>query len=236
MARKKKQDSGRVDAVTSAPHSEGAAPATLKVSSSAKTAGKQQVSADAIRRSTAYFAVGIALVAGVYLGTLLPALLRGDAAPVQMQAPAQDPPEQAAVSQDITKHIIELEQLVAKNPQDLAAWINLGNLYFDTHNHKGAIGAYEKALAIKPDNADVLTDLGIMYRDEKMFDQAVSAFQKAAQVNPKHQNALFNRGVVLFYDLNRKDEGRTVWRQLLAINPNAKAPDGKSVRDMVEGR
>lgn len=232
MAQKKKGLTKSAEITRSAQQSEGV---------SVKTAPKngkqgQQIPAGCVRRSTLYFAVCIALVAGVYLGTLLPSLLRDGKAPVQATVNGGQEPTQAAVSPDITKHILELEQLVAKNPQDLAAWINLGNLYFDIHNHKGAIMAYEKALALKPDNADVLTDLGIMYRDEKMFEQAVTAFQKAVQVNPKHQNALFNRGVVLFYDLNRKDEGRAVWRQLLAINPDAKAPDGKRVRDLLEGR
>lgn len=232
MAQKKKTARGMADAGRSAQQSEG-----LSISIPSKNKQQtQEIPAGHVRRGTLYFAVCIALVAGVYLGTLLPSMVRGGTAPAQSAASMEQEPTQAAVSPDITKHILELEQLVAKNPQDLAAWINLGNLYFDTHNHKGAIGAYEKALAIKPDNADVLTDLGIMYRDEKMFDQAVTAFQKAAQINPKHQNALFNRGVVLFFDLNRKEEGRAVWKQLLTVNPEAKAPDGKRVRDLIEGR
>lgn len=252
MARKKKQGAGSapiaVNGAGSAPQENALAQeAALQLkadggSTSASKASRKGAahaqSVGNVRRSTLYFSVGIALVAGVYLGTLLPGAMRTMNVSQQrtesMQAPAAA--EQATVSADITKHILELEQAVLKNSQDLAAWINLGNLYFDTHNHKGAINAYEQALKIKPDNADVLTDLGIMYRDEKMYDQAVAAFQKASQVNPKHQNALFNRGVVLFYDVGRKDEGRAVWRQLLTLNPNAKAPDGKLVRDMVEGR
>lgn len=237
MARKKKVTSGNAEPAYSAQYSkEDSTRDAPAAAGKKKHVDPQQ---HGVRHSTLYFAVGIALIAGVYLGTLLPSLLRDPVAAAQVGQPAQQgqvAEAAAPVAPDITKHILELEQLVAKNPQDLPAWINLGNLYFDTHNHKGAIVAYEKALAIKPDNADVLTDLGIMYRDEKMYPQAVDAFTRALQVNPKHQNALFNRGVVLFYDMNRKEEGRTVWRQLLAVNPMAKAPDGKSVRDMVEGR
>lgn len=232
MAQKKKTTTGKANVGHSAQQSGGL---SVNVPSKNKQQA-QEIPAGHVRRGTMYFAICIALVAGVYLGTLLPSMIRGGSAPAQFAESNGQEPAQAAVSPDITKHILELEQLVAKNPQDLAAWINLGNLYFDTHNHKGAIAAYEKALAIKPDNADVLTDLGIMYRDEKMFEQAITAFQKAAQVNPKHQNALFNRGVVLFFDLNRKEEGRAVWRELLAVNPEAKAPDGKRVRDLVDGR
>lgn len=194
-----------------------------------------------VRCSTFYFAIGIALVAGLYAGSLLPGVLRADTGMAQQQganvvasnAPAE---QQPAVSPDVSKQILDLEQAVLKKPDDLAAWITLGNLYFDIHNHKGAIIAYEKALAIKPNNADVLTDLGIMYRDEKMYDQAVKSFDKAIKVNAKHQNALFNKGVVLFFDMNRKEEGRAAWRELLAVNPGAKSPDGKSVRELIERR
>ncbi|MEG2172912.1 MAG: tetratricopeptide repeat protein [Desulfovibrionaceae bacterium] len=245
MAQKKKQPSTREKVVQSASHAQDTPTVTVPKVATRESVHAEQLhdKTDAVRRSTMYFAVGIALVAGIYMGTLLPALLRPT--PSAQDQAAQARPATAAPSAtvpqptdspDIAKHILTLEQVVLKNPKDMAAWINLGNMYFDTHNHKGAISAYEKALAINPNNADVLTDLGIMYRDEKMYEQAVKAFQKAALVNPKHEQALFNRGVVLFYDLQRKDEGRAAWRQLLAVNPAAKAPDGKNIRDMVEGR
>ena len=89
-------------------------------------------------------------------------------------------------------------------------------------------------MLLAPDNPDVLTDLGVMYRESGKFEMAEQSFRKAAQINPKHQNALFNRGVVLFFDLGHKDDARRVWRQLLAVNPNAKAPDGRAVSDMLK--
>lgn len=52
-----------------------------------------------------------------------------------------------------------LEVEVARNPSNTAAWIQLGNVYFDTGNHARAIAAYEKALELSPANANVLTDI-----------------------------------------------------------------------------
>lgn len=189
-----------------------------------------------VRSSTMYFAAGIALVVGVYLGSLLPSLMRADNAVAQGAAGGMQAEQAAQVSPEMSKQILQLEQAVLKDPQDLQSLIQLGNMYFDTHDHKGAIVAYQKALAIKPDNADVLTDLGIMFRDEKMYEQALDSFQKAIKVNSKHQNALFNKGVVLFFDMNRLDEGRAAWRELLVVNPGAKTPDGKSVRELIDIR
>jgi cytochrome c-type biogenesis protein CcmH/NrfG len=41
----------------------------------------------------------------------------------------------------------------------VGAWIQLGQVYFETNQYKRAIAAYRKALTIEPDNANVLTDL-----------------------------------------------------------------------------
>lgn len=193
-----------------------------------------------VRASTMYMAVGTALVLGLYLGTLLPELMNphgplGHAPNVQAQAAPAGPAAQApVVDEQITKHILELETAVRAKPDDRGAWVQLGNLYFDTGKPANAINAYERALLLKPDDANVLTDLGIMYREAGKYEMAVESFRKAGEINPGHQNALFNRGVVLFFDLGRKDDARKVWQQLLSINPKATTPDGKPLRDMLK--
>ncbi len=179
-------------------------------------------------------AIVVALTIGVYAGTLF----NSASAPIVAGGqgggtpPKESAPPQASASD--TARILELEQAVLKNANDLAAWIQLGNIYFDTSKPREAIRAYEHALALKPDNADVLTDLGIMFRETGQYEKAVDSFKKAVNIKPGHQNAMFNTGVVLFFDLGRKDEARKAWRDLLAVNPNARAPDGQPVRDMLE--
>ena len=44
---------------------------------------------------------------------------------------------------------------------------------------------------------------------------------------------MFNEGVVLYYDLKRKNEALKAWQRLLAVNPAAHAPDGKAVADLI---
>lgn len=39
--------------------------------------------------------------------------------------------------------------------------------------------------------------------------------------------------MVLYFNLARKDEARVAWQELLTINPNATAPGGKPLKDMV---
>ena len=178
----------------------------------------------------------LCLLLGTYLGTLLPAfrdfkdlVSSGRQSPRPEQAPA--PAAQGAGGSD---HLKALEAAVVKNPQDLHAWIQLGNQYFDNHKPREAIRAYERALTIKGDNPDVLTDMGIMYRQLGEFERAAEHFTQAGKTNPLHEQSRFNLGVVLFFDLKRKEEARQVWRALIAINPEAKTPDGALLRTMLD--
>ena len=190
-----------------------------------------------VRASTLYLTAVLCLLLGTYLGTLLPAFLgatgRASSPPMQQSQPQQTPPP-AGQGAETNGHLKGLEEEVRKNPQDLHAWIQLGNHYFDDHKPREALRAYERALSIKGDNPDVLTDMGIMYRQLGEFEQAAAKFTQAHQINPLHEQSRFNLGVVLFFDLNRKDEARKVWRALIDINPGAKTPDGALLRTMLD--
>ena len=185
-----------------------------------------------VRKSTFYLTAVLCLLMGAYLGTLLPALR--DAKDVVRQNQPQQTPILAGQSADTDSHLKRLEEAARKNPQDMHAWIKLGNHYFDDNKPRDAIRAYERALSISGDNPDVLTDMGIMYRQLGEFDLAAEKFTQASKINPLHEQSRFNLGVVLFFDLNRKDEARTAWRSLLNINPEVKTPDGALLRIMLD--
>jgi cytochrome c-type biogenesis protein CcmH/NrfG len=130
--------------------------------------------------------------------------------------------------------IFELEKQTAQNPQSAEAWIQLGNLYFDTDNNEKAIGAYQNSLALKPDNANVLTDMGVMYRRSGKPAEAIKAFSKAIAVDPRHEVSRFNKGIVLMHDLKDREGALKAWEGLLEINPLAMAPNGQSVDQLIQ--
>ncbi|MBD5553213.1 MAG: tetratricopeptide repeat protein [Desulfovibrio sp.] len=177
----------------------------------------------------------LTLVLGLYLGSLMPGALHKPDRPATVVIPSASGQEiiDAAPNQELERMIAELEKKAAANPQSAPDWINLGNIYFDAMRPALAIKAYEHALALAPDNADVLTDLGIMYRETGQFEKAVDSFRKAIEINPGHENAMFNQGVVLATDLKRNAEAAAIWKKLLDINPQARAPDGKYLKDLV---
>ena len=139
----------------------------------------------------------------------------------------------ANASPNLGERIALLEKRVQDAPDDAELWIKLGDSYFDDEKPAKAIAAYEKALTLRPNVPGVLTDLGIMYRETGQFDKALDAFDKAIAASPGFQNALFNSGVVLYFDLGRKAEARKRWERLLQINPQAQAPDGTPVPQLL---
>jgi len=134
-------------------------------------------------------------------------------------APAPAPPGRNSV--EVTSKIQTLKEIVTKDPRNLPAWVELGNLYFDSHQPKEAIEAYSQYLKVKPDNPDVRTDMGIMYRELRQFDRAIEEFKKAAQSDPKHINSRYNIGLVLLHDKQDIKGAIKAWEEYLKVDPNS---------------
>ena len=128
--------------------------------------------------------------------------------------------------------IQRLEADVTAKPDNYESWLHLGHLYYDSGQAEKAIRAYKRSLALHDGDANLYTDLGTMYHAAGRTDEAIAAFDKARSLDTRHQQCRFNKGVVLF-EMNKPDEAVASWRELLAINPDAKTPDGRKVVDLV---
>lgn len=166
------------------------------------------------------------IVFSVYKSGPSPAAVTPQAVQQQGQAPAVDP--------QITQKILALEKEVVAHPDNMEAWTQLGNYYFDSDNPGKAIEAYNKSLALNPNNADVLTDLGVMYRRNGNPKEAIAAFDRATAVDPSHPTARFNRGIVQLYDLKDRDGAIRTWEELVKLHPDAKAPNGQPVTEIIK--
>ena len=186
-----------------------------------------------VKKENLYLACMLALAVGFFGGVMFGIYKTSPSAPVQTAAPMQPAPMPQS-NADLSNAIAALEREVAANPSNVAAWISLGNNYFDTAQHEKSIQAYQKALALQPNNANVWTDMGIMYRRSGRPREAVRAFDKAAEADPKHEMSRFNKGIVLMHDLDDIKGAIKAWEDLLQINPVAVAPNGMSVDQLVQ--
>jgi tetratricopeptide (TPR) repeat protein len=133
--------------------------------------------------------------------------------------PSPTPPARDSV--EVASQIQTWKEIVKKDPKNLPAWAELGNLYFDSGQPKEAIDAYSRYLAAKPDNPDVRTDMGIMYRKSGQFDRALEEFRKAAQSDPKHVNSRYNIGLVLLHDKQDMKGAIKAWEEYLKVDPHS---------------
>jgi len=138
------------------------------------------------------------------------------------------------ITEQQSARMLQLEREAEKNPESMAIWLELGNLYFDASKYQDAIRAYNQYLSLDPGNADVWTDIGVMYRRAGNPEQAVSSFDKAISLNPQHEQARFNKGIVLLHDMGDRDAALQTWQELIKINPDFRTPTGQTIKELVE--
>lgn len=138
----------------------------------------------------------------------------------------------AAPSVNYQQKITALEGILAKDPKNRNAWIQLGHNYFDSNQPMQAIDAYDKALGMNPNDSNVLTDQGVMYRRVGWFDKAIANFTKANDLNPNHVQSLYNLGIVYRDDLSDQALAKEAWTKYLAVAPPGKGAD--QVRTMIQ--
>jgi len=119
---------------------------------------------------------------------------------------AQIPPAEggrtaATADPQLMEQARELDRLLAKDPNNYAHLVQMGNVNYDMQNYPKAADFYEKARAVKDDSADVMTDLGVCYREMKKPDKAVELFDKAADSAPEHWQSRYNAIVVRLFDI-----------------------------------
>ena len=185
-----------------------------------------------VRKETLWLVSLLALAVGFFGGVMF-AVFKSD--PVDTPGrPQAQAPSVKVVDPDTSNMIAALEQETRQNPQNVKAWIELANLYFDANQYQKSIQAYRKSIEINPNNANVWTDMGVMYRRSGDPQEAIKAFNKAIEVDPTHEISRMNKGIVLLHDLNDIDGAIQAWEGLLQVNPVAMAPTGRSIDEMVQ--
>ena len=172
------------------------------------------------------FLLVIAFAAG-----LLVAVVFSNTRPSQPEARQAASP-QPAPAVGLEQQIKTLEEIVAREPKNRRAWVELGHRYFDSKNPIKAIEAYDQALALDGNDPDVLTDQAIMFRQLGWYEKAIENFKKANELNPQHVNSLFNMGIVYMQDLGEYEKAKEALNRFLVLVPSG--PSADRARKMIE--
>ncbi len=121
----------------------------------------------------------------------------------------------------MTEHnVAELRNRLNADINDIESAKTLGNIYFDSGDAPLAILYYLHVLELDPTLSGVRTDLGAMYWRNENLSLAEKAFRDVIASEPGFGQAHINLGLLLRHAKGNILEARTVWQQLLDINPD----------------
>jgi hypothetical protein len=115
--------------------------------------------------------------------------------------------------------LAELRARIAKNPDDIAALVALGNLYFDASKFDQAVPYYQKALKLDPGNPDVRNDEAAALHASGHDLEALGEIDRVLKERPAFPQALFNRAVVL-RAMGRRSDAVDAYRAYLKAAPH----------------
>ncbi|HEU5100385.1 MAG TPA: DnaJ domain-containing protein [Roseiflexaceae bacterium] len=186
--------------------------------------------------------VPAALASALVLIVLASLALTGGGGPPPMPATPTPSPFDA-----FEASIPQAQQAAQQNPTSAQAWIDLGNLLYDSaqvvrerapdspiyQQRLGrwleATNAYSQALALAPDNASVRADLGASAcfygagtGDQKFVREGTDEVRRAAQTAPDDERVLLSLGHCLVSTQPpQTEEAIETWRRIIALKPSS---------------
>lgn len=169
------------------------------------------------------YAVGMLLVGG--LGGYVLSVATGTSsagpvsnAPVTASAPAaaSAAPPAGMVDEVALK---AYKDILARDPKNVDAAVNAGNMLYDARRYEEAIPFYQQAMAAKPSDVNVSTDLGTALWYTGRADAALAQYAVSLTIDPNHGQTLFNLGVVRADGKSDFKGAIEAWEKLLASNP-----------------
>jgi hypothetical protein len=114
--------------------------------------------------------------------------------------------------------LTQLKERVQKNPRDIAALVELGNLYFDASKFDQAAVYYRDVLALDPTNPDVRNDEAAALHASGHDLDALHEVDRVLAERSNFPQALFNRGIILG-SMGRRSDAAAAYRAFLDAAP-----------------
>jgi tetratricopeptide (TPR) repeat protein len=90
---------------------------------------------------------------------------------------------------DLPAAVQALKAVVKAQPNNAAAWFNLGYAFSGLHQDEDAVRAYQKTLELQPDLFEAHLNLGILLMQMKRVQESVEHLEKAVALKPEHPRA-----------------------------------------------
>jgi tetratricopeptide (TPR) repeat protein len=164
---------------------------------------------------------------GIIVGYMMGVPQR-EAGPLQVAAASTAPAATAVVTE---QELQAWHNVLATDPKNVRAHVELGNRLYDAGRYAEAIPHYQKALEGDAKNVNVSTDLATALYYAGRVDEALKQFDRSLAIDPKHAQTLFNIGIVMRDGRNDPKAAIATWERLLASVPGY--ADAGKVRTLI---
>src|SRR5262245_24813815 len=182
-------------------------------------------------------------VSGVFFGLIVGWIIgtqQAQLAPRPRPARSESPAPQSSTTQSPTpapavldeSKARALEAVAGRDPKNVVARTQLGDLYYDAGRYPDAIKWYKESLALNPRDVSVSTDLGVSYYYNKDTDQAIQQLERSLQLDPTHAKTLLNLGVVKAFGKQDLKGATEAWQKLVEVAPQT--PEGQQAKRALE--
>jgi Flp pilus assembly protein TadD len=115
--------------------------------------------------------------------------------------------------------IVLLKRAIKAEPDGVAQWNDLGNVYSSVGEIGLAEEAYRVALVHAPHCAEAYNNLGVMAGEREDYAEARRLYEKALALRPDYAEAMYNLGIALAA-LGRFQKAAHRYEQTLALTPD----------------
>lgn len=110
-------------------------------------------------------------------------------------------------------------EMVAADPQEPVAHMDLGTALLQLGDVSGALDKYRESLRLSPGNPRLHYNLGLVYTLQKSYLKALEHYQNAVELDPEFENAHFNAANLLMRVGNMAQAGQH-YRNVNELNPS----------------
>jgi tetratricopeptide (TPR) repeat protein len=124
------------------------------------------------------------------------------------------------VKDNMDAAIVAYQTAIVLDPNNIDAFIALGEAYQDKNDLDNTIDCYCNAVKLDPDIPKLYCNLGLVLWEKGCIEEAIIAYHKAISLNPKYEIAFNNLGVVYLDGSNSPEEAIIMFTSAIKHNPN----------------
>ena len=113
-----------------------------------------------------------------------------------------------------------LKEIVRLDSGHTGAWIELGNLDFESGALDEAILSYDRALESDPVCVEAIYNTANIYYRQKKFAASIRAYEHCMEMDPEFGEAYYNLGI-LYFELKQMEQAEFFLQRYLEIDPES---------------